>query len=673
MPVDSPREIIGWRPAKVAKAMLAIPEGYRTIPIHATGPEDLLRLCVLVRNVPDPAAGYFVFLRDLPDAQVFLGCVADAGGQAREWVEIWIQTVEGLEASLPASRETFANFSLDQRWMTQCRTFAELMPENMIRTGWETVHPLPAFINLATAATVHPADPATGHRWELCCDDALLEGAGLPPYGTSLCRYLYQKALGMNSRFVPVVSSAPDNNASILPAAEALGAGDHHLPLNAQGGLMMVTRFCPLPFEDYVDLLSGKPWSGIVHGKSRLPLGEAYTRLENWGQTENRDTHLFLGAQGRGGRFVECFHLKLQLLYAAFRAVHTSIQKQQLPFLNLSGESFRVEVAELGFGLPVLWTAKCAVVKPGQAYSLPVKTTEQRYFLRTGPAASSIYLPEGLGLSAQASGAVRLRKVLPPEKEGVIIEGTLVLENQAAVSPHDLLWMRLPLATGRIDLYGHVYSAEGLARGEARFRTIAQQLPAAATAALMKAEGVAFARCQYEVVRLLSSPCDLYSMGVLAVRTLLVNEQNTLAVALDEMLSLARQVAAESNAAAPLSGRIKNIFDQDARWASTLGPQALTREDLNPENPGNLLPASLWYDTLALLIRLFPGNGPDSICRDFGDVPALALETVFAKPIAILQDLLTRSRSLIVIDWNVNREIHSVIKGFLDKESEVGS
>ena len=47
---------------------------------------------------------------------------------------------------------------------------------------------------------------------------------------------------------------------------------------------------------------------------------------------------------------------------------------------------------------------------------------------------------------------------------------------------------------------------------------------------------------------------------------------------------------------------------------------------MGPKDALRLVPAELWCDTLAVIISLFPGIGPDSICRDFGDVPALALE-----------------------------------------------
>ena len=81
-----------------------IPEGFVPIPIHESPLATPLRLCALVRRVPDPVAGAFILLRDLADAMVYLGCVTDAEGRLREWVELWVQNVDGLESSLPALR-----------------------------------------------------------------------------------------------------------------------------------------------------------------------------------------------------------------------------------------------------------------------------------------------------------------------------------------------------------------------------------------------------------------------------------------------------------------------------------------------------------------------------------------------------------------------------------------
>ena len=146
---------------------------------------------------------------------------------------------------------------------------------------------------------------------------------------------------------------------------------------------------------------------------------------------------------------------------------------------------------------------------------------------------------------------------------------------------------------------------------------------------------------------------------------LLVDDEIALPVALDEILSLARKSAATHDSAQPTGERIRALAESQESIGKTLGPHRLLREKIAPE--GAVFPEELWWDAIALISRLFPGVVLDSLCRDFGDAPPLALENVFSKPLAALEKLLVRSRSLLLVDWNYNREIRSVIGKFMDK------
>jgi len=95
---------------------------------------------------------------------------------------------------------------------------------------------------------------------------------------------------------------------------------------------MIASALYPIGFEDYVDLLAGKPWKGIEHGKKHVPFGGPYRALETWNEKEQNPAHLFLGAQGRGGRLVEVFHLKLQLLAEMIRQVRTCVSASNSRF-----------------------------------------------------------------------------------------------------------------------------------------------------------------------------------------------------------------------------------------------------------------------------------------------------------------------------------------------------
>src|SRR6266571_3521138 len=101
---------------QVKDAPSQIPDGYAVVPINAEQKSSPLRIGVMVKKQPDPVAGHLVMLRDLLDAQVYLGCIIDALGRVQQWVEIWVQSTSGLAGSLPASRETLTNALLDDRW-----------------------------------------------------------------------------------------------------------------------------------------------------------------------------------------------------------------------------------------------------------------------------------------------------------------------------------------------------------------------------------------------------------------------------------------------------------------------------------------------------------------------------------------------------------------------------
>jgi hypothetical protein len=126
-------------------------------------------------------------------------------------------------------------------------------------------------------------------------------------------------------------------------------------------------------------------------------------------------------------------------------------------------DSFRVSLDEIGARLPYLWTAKAALVKPSQAYALPVETSDVRYFIRARAGGTSIYHPEGLNTSLQGSGSVRIRKVLPPDQGRTTLEGTLVMQERFAVSPHDLLWIGCRCRTAAWICMG-TSTTDGLAR-----------------------------------------------------------------------------------------------------------------------------------------------------------------------------------------------------------------
>ena len=638
-------------------------KGYRSVPLRPEDRDAPIAICLLVRIDPSEFPP-FILLREMMDASIYLGCLVDRSGHPKAWIEIWVQNVDRVAFSFSAQLESLTNSLLDRLWADRASTFRSLKRTTIIETGFEFDHPAPALIDGKVGIVVRPVEPETQRPFALCMDDTALELAGLPSYGSSLHRYLWNGP-GVQKPVFLAITSGAQLPPGVKQATEIFKG--LHL-FNPGGGLLLVRPFAPLALTEFVDLLGGNSWPGFQCGREVISLGGAYAKLEDAEEVFQRGAHLFSGRAGKGGRLLEVFHLKLNLIFQALEETRAAIQCQQLPFLVLGAESFRVQLFEIGTGLPLFWSAQVDLAESVCALALSVGGSDARYFVPPALPGPSIYRPQTRNLSDRGSATVRIRKIFPPTPEGTSIEATLATDERLNVASSDLIHVRLALALGRVDLYGRVDESEALAKGETRFRTIPQMLTGPVLGALKQIEGAPISNAGFEILPLLTSPCDMYALAVLAVRVLLVDDENTLAIALDEMLSLARELAIEYNPNLALGERLRAIVGRDRRWAVSLGPHRLVRDESIREAAARIVPADLWWETVGLVIRLFPGIGPDSFCRDLGDAPSLALERIFDDAIAKIDLLLLRSRSLVVADWTQNLEVHDAIYEVIAKK-----
>lgn len=675
-----------------------IPEGYHAVPIAAEQLRAPLRVCVLMKAsgggggagagpAGTDASGPLVLLRSHVDARVYLGCVVDAAGFVHDWAEVWVQSTEGLVDSIPAYREALSNHAMDQRWGSQVRAYEQFERPVLIRTGYENASSRPpvTFIDPKAAANaggssgaapIHPVDHETGEPWVLCEDDAALAGAGLPPYSTTLHRYLYLAKKGSESNFV-VVSSGSPTNARTRTLADLFPSRSGLVALNPGAGLLLVRRSGALTLAAYLDAVSGSGDAGkgggtspgVQHGRTTLSTGLS---VAAGAPGIIDDESLFLGQQGKWGRLIETFHLKVRAVADTIAAVRALAESSQRPVLNLAPESFQVNVSEVARGLPHLWSARVSLVDPGDAIALAIKTSEAQHYISPSAGAMSIFRPSGAGSPTRGTATLRIRQILNPSPDAMVLEGTLSTDQRVTAQATDLVWVRITLGGGntagggRIDLYGRLESDAALAAGEWRFRTIGggQRFSASDAALIQSAAGVPLNGSHFEVIPLIATPVDLYSLGVLATKILLTDAKTSLPVVLDELLSLAKQVAQEYDESVGLAQRIGAVFGRDPRWLEALGPHRLRSEVIPAKDAFDLVPPALWWETLAAIVRMFPGMGRDSTCTSFGNAPFGGMHLVFDQAAEDFDRVLRQTRSLIVIDWNYNREIHSLVRQY---------
>ena len=634
-----------------------LPAGYLALPLAGGGGYSL-PVCVVVRQKPDDIGGPLVVVRPLPDGQVVLGCIRDASGQVWQWLELWIQSAGALHETFPFYRDSLPNGELDARWKRIAENLLAEPEATLFAVGPESQHTPPMWVDAAAGAVVTLADPVSGEPFQLCQDDALLERHGLPAYRISCHRYLFRPAAG-GPAFVPVTPGAPENEhtaplAKINPSLAKLPG------LNPEGGLMLIRPLNPLGYEEFLAVLSGAEWQGLAHGRAQLDPSNVGKEIGS----PDSPGRLFLGREHPRRMLGETFHLKLRALADVFTQTRGAVQRLQRPFFNITDQSYRVRLGEPGRGLPFLWTARVVMCQTGSAVRLPIKGSKANYFLIPDPDVMSVYRPAELGGGRRGQGAFRVREVNDQTQGACLVHGTLQVGDTPLPGAQELVWLRVSVGNQTLDFHGHLEEDRALAKGEARFRSIDLDLDEATRARLKAAAGVPLANARWESIPLLGTPCDLHALAVLGVRTLLVNGDNTLPVALDELLSLARQVEKEKD----LEPALLQCLRKDARWTASLGPQRLLKPGLSAEDALSGIPLELWCSTLAMLIRMVPGAGPHSTCKHLNDARTGQYHEVFARAVADVVDLVRGTRGLVVSDWGMNQEVVHLIEE-LEKRS----
>ena len=173
----------------------------------------------------------------------------------------------------------------------------------------------------------------------------------------------------------------------------------------------------------------------------------------------------------------------------------------------------------------------------------------------------------------------------------------------------------------------------------------------------------------FETVPVLSSACDLESIGILAARILLVNGAYDLADAVFELRGLAAEVEGGDQTKA-LPERIREILKSDpnrGRWLTSIGPHRLVRAGVTPDDAIAAVSTRLWAHALAMIVRTLVGAGSDSTCADFGSASPESPHDVFAAVRQDLYDLLAWTRALIFRAPEADAEVLALLGKWSEK------
>lgn len=621
----------------------ALPHGF--VPALLNSSEGFLRVALILNQQPKPGTSPLVLLRDTLRAKVYLAALVDAANRVHQWLEFSVQDSAGASQAPLAYQEALTNEILDAAWAASSDALGY-----GISTGFERSHPAPLFLDSKSRLAITPKDKRTGGTWQLCTDEKLIAATGQPAYGSTRTRHLYQPEQDGTGDLMPI--DMLGNDPAALSAA--LGLPSDLIPVNPGCGLLSLTPMSMMTLEQYADAIKGNP-SDAGEGDSVLR-----TILAASGRTASPSGpggFLRLSGVGGSGRIVETLHLQLMAVAQAVQSVRAWTNATQAPLLNIDVGSFGVALVNPAFALPYWWTARTRLVIGGDAAQLSIPGAKSSYFLPGRQSGSSIFTASSMARGAGGKGFFSPRKVIP-ESTGQIIEGTLRTNERISAGPQDLLWIRGGTGDNRFDLYTFVDQESALTTGELRLRSLPQKFSEQLLIRLRT--GTPISDVTFELVPMFSTPCDLYALGVLAVRVLLVDAKRGLPVALDEMFSLAAAAAALAENGEDLRTRIGQVFASDRRFPQSLGPQNIL--GAGAEDAASAVPPTLWFGVLATIIRMFTGIGPDSRCKDFGAAPQGAIQRVFDPTLEELHALLGACRTLIVPDHALSTEVRAVLE-----------
>ena len=627
------------------------------VPFDESLQDSPLRVCVALRREGEGGAPRgLVILRDHPEALVLFGAVLDASNRVQAHLEVWLQRVDLLHSARLGERQRPTNGELEERWNLLLGSFREVDPDGLVATGWEDASQPPRWLCPESGRAINLRD-SQGRVWSLCRDDDRLRQVGDLGYAASRARWLAAEG-GSDPGSMVEVGRRPvaEVAKAILPDGPPEAGA---LLLNPAGGRVFFRRHRPLLLEDYVSLLT----RGQLRPAAQARLGPLKSdTLGSLGailESPAMSLTLTAGAPGSSIHLLECLYLKLSLFSSLLQEVRQRVLGVRAPLLNLTPESFQIELGTAAGAIPVLWAVRPRLTSAPDAIGVKIPGSELHYFVRTSPPKPSVFQP-GLPGAQRGECEVNFRSLNRRADEQVVFEATLEFASDVTFAPDDLCRLSLNLAEGdRLDVFGHLRKTGSSSESTVDFVGVPQVIGSSLLAQL-PAEGTYLPRSSFELVPQVGLPWDFYALGVIAVWMFLGGSHEKLQELVMALRSAARKVG-NANTKATVPQLIEQLLNTEPELLDKLGAQNLVDQDLGVE-PGTVaVPMVFWAEVLGAMMTLFPGLVRDSVCSRLGGGGVDDAHVQFQSALNRFGELARRARSLLMVDWQSNAEINRVI------------
>ncbi|HVE40140.1 MAG TPA: hypothetical protein VNM14_09650 [Planctomycetota bacterium] len=656
-------------------------------------------------------------------ARVLLGRVASGVDHTLHPIAVKIQRSFYRPAASASSKETLTNPLIEEMWRRERETLikcagAQVVP--LIDLGEELFRNRPITFCKKVRAYFHPLCPRCRGPLQDCRDDALLRDHGLPEYSKSIHRYLhcaacaagpgrktfYTTSPGTDENlkgeadvrrrgelyrdFGAIVNTLTEEQRATLsvtfPCAACLYREECYPPAGAAGkSIPAETRLLPvsyyefhllplevmeLHYDELSDLVGGASWQAL---RDRLRQSGAPGRESVLAAVDDVFTSpiQWIYRQDTSGKFpLEILHLKLNLfsqLCHGLRAYHARVRE---PHLDVSPAQVMVDVVPGSTNLPARWTFRTRLIGAAGPHRFPTAGAPAGALpdlLVPAPDADRIFVSPFVRkaeFGREESLRVTVRSV-KADGGRVKIEGSASsdrarLEN---CQPGDVLRL-IPASAGPLEgltLWGTVDAPEE--RG-VRFTALvdaASGFDSSKKPADFDASVAFFPRFQV--------PCDLFGLGMLLFRTLLVNDGTDLLVVDDAVHRVLKKLGLwlegkKSPAAARVAGELMPIVERERE---VFGSCAVFYLQEDREERPRALPQRLWSDVLLFGFKLLTSIEGFSYATGHADFPADHPEGMLDLVMTELAGLEDRVRIELFSKADRDREISDVCNELMDE------
>ena len=587
----------------VAHQRVELDEGFVTVPLDS-GEEASVRLSLVVRKEADPADGSFCRLRQLVDANVYLGCFTDRSGYILKWLELWVRNYDNIADKLHENAfDVINNTVLDERWDRQKKILELSKASHVYKTSLDTQMEYSLHVDTYNKKVGFVKDAESKTHWKICKEDDLLKRLELPPYSTSIHRYLYLESLGADSYFLPITPNAPQN-AKTKSLEEGIGTRSTLLPFNSYGGSIMVREVAPMTVESYLCVLTGRAWDGVGQGKKKLMPSGVYREISDEVSVGYAAGRLVSTRQGQRAWKLESLFLKVKLFYEMISQVKACVELDQKPFFSLELSSFGINLPNTAPTSPFLWDAAVVMNQTSDAIAFSVEkqsdldSRETTYFRTYRPLGASIYRPESLAQHRTLMAEVTLLKIDRDRDTGLYeITGSM---RSSDIQSHGVLgrhfyFIDYSVRGKRTRLVAEMTEVDARVADKIQFKTLKLPLTSEQQLALESFIGVEQVGVYCEIFPVLGTPCDLYSLGVIGLEVLFYGSDIALAQLKDQLRTLASaciDLSDELN----IAERIVQTFEAEPHLRETLMPDSLGLAHSGKDHMGLPPEERIWRD-----------------------------------------------------------------------------